>query len=217
MKKATVGGKMYDVITQEEYSAHPQLYKAGVSAVELALEDGNNIILPCRSGSTMDKPGVYKKGALHWFIKPDEEEIDDYKPTDVTRFDDVTTIKTYSERCEQVRRMENTMLTNTIAENQFIPNISGKETPEMKALKLAIIEKQIDLDLYAERFGDNYPNDKRQFKGDSVTLFMIKRFCSCLDMKATITIEDKSPDVPNPIGRKISVSLCGDDSTEGDD
>ena len=38
---------------------------------------------------------------------------------------------------------------------------------------------------------------------------MTKRLCEALDIKATLILEDKSPDVPNPIGRTIKVDLTG--------
>ena len=37
----------------------------------------------------------------------------------------------------------------------------------------AVISKNIDIDKYADRFGDNFPNDKRQFKREDIT------FMSC--------------------------------------
>ena len=90
-----------------------------------------------------------------------------------------------------------------------VTNIPIRETdhPEMVALKLALNAKHIDIDKYAGRFGDNYPNDKRQLKSSSATVKIIKRFCKNCDMEAILTFKDKSPDVPNPMNKEISVSL----------
>ena len=79
----------------------------------------------------------------------------------------------------------------------------------MKALKTAVLEKRIDLDKYEPRFGSNYNNDKRLFNKNTISLSMTKRLCEALDIKATLILEDKSPDVPNPIGRTIKVDLTG--------
>ena len=79
----------------------------------------------------------------------------------------------------------------------------------MKALKQAITAKNIDIDKYADRFGENFPNDKRKLKDEKITLFLLKRMAECLDMNVDLIISDKSPNVPNPIGIPIKVSLTG--------
>ena len=105
---------------------------------------------------------------------------------------------------------EKEILTNP--DNIFIPTISEKDSPAMRGLKQAIIEKRIDIDKYQDRFGkENFPNDKRKFKDTDITMFMMNRMNKALDIKATLILEDKSPDVPNPIGRKISIDLTGYD------
>ena len=68
-------------------------------------------------------------------------------------------------------------------------------------------KKSIDIEKYAGRFRDNFPNDKRQLKNTSATLNILKRFCKCMDMEALLTLRDKNPNVPNPIGEEITVSL----------
>ena len=77
----------------------------------------------------------------------------------------------------------------------------------MVALKMALNSKHIDIDKYAGRFGDNYPNDKRQLKLESATLKIIKRFCENCDMDAILILKDKDENVPNPMGKEIKVSL----------
>ena len=72
---------------------------------------------------------------------------------------------------------------------------------------MALNAKNIDIDKYAARFGDNYPNDKRQLKNSNATLKIIKRFCENCGMEAILTFRDKNPDVPNPMNTEITVSL----------
>ena len=57
------------------------------------------------------------------------------------------------------------------------------------------------------RFGQNFPNDKRQLKNSSVTLKITQRYCDNLDMEAILTIRNKSDDVPNPLKSPVSISL----------
>jgi hypothetical protein len=75
---------------------------------------------------------------------------------------------------------------------------------------MALNDKNIDLDKYAGRFQDNYPNDKRQLKNHSMTLNILKRFCKNCDIEAVLTLRDRNPDVPNPIGHEVSISLTED-------
>ena len=77
-----------------------------------------------------------------------------------------------------------------------------------KTRKIMLINsKHFDIDKYASRFGDNFPNDKRQLKSVSATLNIIKRFCSNCDMEAILILRDKNPNVPNPMNREVAISL----------
>ena len=60
---------------------------------------------------------------------------------------------------------------------------------------------------FDESSSDNFPNDKRQLRGDSMTLNILKRFCRNLDLEAQLILKDKNDNVPNPLGREIVVSL----------
>ena len=86
-----------------------------------------------------------------------------------------------------------------------------EDSNEMKGMKEAVIAKHIDLDKYEHRFGSNYNNDKRLFNKHTISLPMIKRLCNALDMKATLVIEDANSDVPNPIGKKITIDVISND------
>lgn len=208
MKKSRVENKILDVVSYEEYNAHPELYHNTDTGVEFE-HDGKTVVLPHRSTSyNPDRPGVYDCGAIDRFVFPDENNEEEYTQ-DIIDFSDVNGIGKLTEKMDMVRDLERDILTSP--DNIFVPTISENDSPEMKGLKEAVIAKHIDLDKYAERFGDNFPNDKRQFKKGNITLFMLKRMCDCLDMKATITIEDSGPNVPNPIGRPIVVDLTSGD------
>lgn len=108
---------------------------------------------------------------------------------------------------EEVKRMESEVLSNS--DNLFKPIPKENDSPEMKALKQAICLKNIDIDAYADRFADNFNNDKRLLKGPSITMSKMKSIGNKLDMKITLTISDANPNVPNPIGESITVDVCG--------
>jgi hypothetical protein len=114
-------------------------------------------------------------------------------------------MKTILEKEETISRMAEPWITSPDNISRFV--ISEDDQPEMVALKQALNSKQIDLDKYAMRFGQNFPNDKRQLRTHSATLNIIKRFCENLDMDAILILKDKHPSVPNPMGREIEVNL----------
>ncbi|MCM1215970.1 MAG: hypothetical protein NC548_15795 [Lachnospiraceae bacterium] len=210
-KKSKVEDRLLDAVTMEEYTEHPELYANTGTAVEIHQND-KTYLLPHRNGGYVaDRPGVYDCGAIVKFNLPSEKEEDKYTG-EIIDLADVSSIGELIEKNSKVRNIEREILTSP--DSIFTPVISDSDTPVMRGLKEAVIAKQIDLDKYSDRFGDNYPNDKRQFKKDSVTLFMFERMCDCLDLNAEIIIKDKSPDVPNPMGKTITINISGLD--EGD-
>ena len=105
----------------------------------------------------------------------------------------------------QVRDIEKEILTSV--DDITTPNISSLDSPEMKIVKQAIIKKHMDINKYADRFGSNFANDKRILKTNSITQKMMKRILSNIDVKATLILEDASPDVANPMGEKIEIVI----------
>ena len=120
----------------------------------------------------------------------------------------------YLARQDRFKDIERDILTNP--DNIFTPKPGPNDTPEMKGLKEAVAAKKIDIDKYADRFGDNFSNAKRKMRDESVSLLLLKRICDCLDMKAELIISDVSPDVPNPMGEPIHIQITGDTNIDND-
>lgn len=210
-KKAKVEDRLLDAVTMDEYTEHPELYANTGTAVEIH-QNEKTYLLPHRNGNYVtDRPGVYDCGAIVKYNLPQQGDEEKYTG-EIINLADVESIGELIEKTSRVRNIEREILTSP--DSIFTPVISDSDTPVMRGLKESVIAKQIDLDKYSERFGDNYPNDKRQFKKDSITLFMFERMCNCLDLSAKIIIEDKSPDVPNPMGKKIEIDITGVDETD---
>ena len=210
LKKANIEGKLSDVITLEQLQDYRDLYNTGPVAIEVKREDnGETYILPYRSASQkMDKSGVYPvsvKGGIDLIMYPTKHKSD-YQP-EVIDFSNNENIREYYNKIDKVRDIERDILTSP--DNVFTPHTSESDSPEMRGLKEAIKAKHIDIDKYADRFGENFPNDKRKMKDDKITLFLLKRMCECLDMKAELIISDANPDVPNPIGHSIHIAIAG--------
>lgn len=204
--KAAINGQVVDVITREEYFNNPDLYKNGSYAVKSLHND--EVLLPIK-GTYTDNctlPGVYSLGPeITVDVDPDNAFISRYIPDKYISMSNSDDIKELIKEGDAMRKLDEPFLTSP--DNiTFIP-VKDNDQPEMKALKMALNAKNIDLDKYASRFGENFPNDKRQLKNPNATLKIIKRFCENCDMDAVLTFRDKNPDVPNPMNTEISVSL----------
>lgn len=211
MKKSKVEGRILEVVTYDEYTKHPDLYQNNCTGVELD-KDGKTYVLPHRSTSYQeDKPGVYKTGCINRFVFPNKEKENLYTQ-EIIDLSDVQNISELTKKMEKVRDIEREILTTP--DNIYVPNITDEDSRIMRGLKEAVIAKNIDIDKYADRFGDNYPNDKRQLRKHDITLFMFERMCNKLDMSAKLIISDKNPNVANPIKGEIVVDLVSDDEDD---
>ena len=195
IEKARIGDIIYDVITIEEYEANPGMYNPKFTAIKY--DDG--CVYPIRN-RTDNRPGFYPTGAIDFFKPCAPSETHMYSQQNIINFSNKENIREIIEAQSQLANEERAILTTI--DNLFIPEISPEDTPETKALKEAVREKHIDIDKYESRFGPNYNNDKR------LTIL------NALDMRATLIIEDTSPNVPNPIGKQIVAVITGDNVEE---
>ena len=205
--KAAINGQVVDVVDYDEYSNHIDCY-SGRNDVAIPVDiRWREILLPVkgRYSSNVTLPGVYNAGCVDFLIYPDEAFVERYMPKDFISMSNTDDIKELIKNGDAARKLDEPFITSP----DSITCIPIKETdqPEMKGLKMALNAKNIDIDKYAARFGDNYPNDKRQLKNSNATLKIIKRFCENCDMEAILTFRDKNPDVPNPMNTEITVSL----------
>lgn len=204
IKKSKIKDKIYDVTTIEDYISNKDAYTPGFVAIET---DG--LILPVITPSSED-PGIIVGGVINRVNIPnDDKEYDSNNVIDLT---DVTNMKDLISKQEAIRKMENDIITSPDNINSY--RITNEDAPEMRGLKEAVNLKQIDLDKYETRFGANYPNDKRLLQKNNVSMSMLKRLGTALDIKITLRFEDNGPDVPNPMDKVIEVKLTGEDNNE---
>ena len=203
VKKAKIDNKIIDVVPFETFMRNADDVQNNYVGVE---KDG--IVYPAR-GKNDTRPGIYNNGVIFRFVPPDRDQIDDYSSKNIIDFNNSSSIKEVISKQNKLRGMESSILTTV--DNIFVPNIDQSDSPEMVALKKAVIAKHIDLDKYEQRFGSNFNNDRRLFDKNSITLVKLKTIADALDMKVTLSIEDKDDNVPNPIGSKIVVEINCDD------
>jgi hypothetical protein len=205
--KASLNGHIVDVVSYEEYSSNVDAYKNRTDVAIPYNVKGKDILLPFKGEYTpnVSLPGVYNAGCINFVIKPEEEFIDKYVTTDFITMNNTDDIKELIKKEDAARKLDEPFITSPDSITYI--HIKDTDQPEMKGLKMALNAKNIDIDKYAARFGDNYPNDKRQLKNSTATLKIIKRFCENCDMEAVLVFKDKNPDVPNPMNKEISISL----------
>jgi hypothetical protein len=206
--RAVINGSMYELLEYDEYRDQKGTWS---SSTAVTFDDnGEKIVLPYRgeyNGNT-SIPGIYNAGPIDFIVEPSEEDRRKYIPDQIITMNEKTSIKEVLENEKTLSRLKEPWITNP--DNITTFPVQESDEPAMKCLKTAVNKKKIDIDKYAGRFGDNFPNDKRQMKNNNVTLKIIQRFCDYLDMEAILTIRDKGQNVPNPIGEQISISLSND-------
>lgn len=211
MIKIDLCGRLYDAVPLEEYYANREGYTTNQTAI---IVDGH--ALPIVNGNDINSRVGICTTPGHIFSKINlpqtEEEFHEYTMDKAINLSNSRDIKELLEKQEAVRNIEYDMLTTV--DNITIPRIGNTDTPAAKAIKEAVLCKHIDLDKYESRFGSNYPNYKRLLLKDAISIKMLTIMCDALDIRATLTLTDKNPDVPNPINRTIQVELTGGDVTD---
>ena len=184
-------------------------------AVEIKRND-KDYFLPIRTNfSNIDKPGVYcSDGKISMITYPNEEEENIYMPEgeSVISFSDHNTLQSLSDAKRKLDESINKLL-EVDSGDVYRPPLLETDSAEMRAMKECIIAKNIDLDKYKDRFGANYPNDKRKLKDDNITLNMISRMCENLDIKLDLVFTDANDNVPNAMNKVIRANIIPGDGT----
>lgn len=199
MKKAIINGSLFTVYSYDEIN------KAILEEDGNAIEVEGHVFPIAQSKFSNYNTFMYPDGSHYIFIRGNDFEnynIDNIKIID---FSNTSSLKEQIEKNASLREMEASVLTT--ADRVFKPIIKPTDMPEMAALKEAVNRKNIDLDKYAYRFGDNYNNDRRLFDKSSITLTKMRAVAEALDMDCYITFDDRSAEVPNPIGGPIKVKI----------
>jgi hypothetical protein len=202
MKKMKIGEKVYDVTTAQEYAKNETLYDTSYTALE---HEGMALPILSKSEYGTDKPGALPGTFVTFFQRP--ESVEEYSLSGAIDFGNTKNMRELIEKQNMVRDLEREILVNS--DCVTVPRFDDNDSVEMIALKEAIIAKQCDLNSYASRFNGNFANDKRILNDNTITLPKLKKYADALDLKIIMTIEDRNPDVPNPMNKSITVELTG--------
>ena len=137
MKKAKINGKLTTVTSLDAYRENPDSYFLGSTAIEF---DDLGVVLPVK-GKYEKGVGITVGALFSRITMPSEEERPQYSVDNIIDLSNVNNIKELMKKQELVRDIEYEMLTTI--ESKFSPTISDDDSPAMKAMKTAVIEKEL--------------------------------------------------------------------------
>lgn len=217
MNKVFIEGRIYDVIDYLDYGVYEYVNNGNTAGLALVVGD---YVLPVRPRIGKDpEPGVYLNGITYQVVYPrNEEEAAKYSKSHLACLVEAKSIAELASEQSKLTEDEINFLNNTNSENIFAPSINEEDSPLLVALKTAVSAKKCDINAYAYRFGANFNNDRRNFdpkpKGDekkpSITIDKFSLCAKNTDIRATIILEDMTPNVIKPMKSKVVVTLVGD-------
>ncbi len=215
---AVINGKTLNVYTERQlFENFQDLSIDEQAAIAFNNSDGERVILPIRTGyKSMEKPGVYpasdKDGHNYAFLchPSTEAEKKEYIPDKehIVDFKDAEGIQELMSMTDTLNKSINQFLETDInSGNIYRAKIGEFDSPEMRGLKQSLTAKNMEIDKYGEKFGANWANDKRKLNDDNITMFLLKRMCKNFDIDIDLVFRDHSPEVPNAMGKTITVNL----------
>ena len=197
MKMMQIGDRLYTVVTREEYAKNPELYNPKSTALEV-----NGRVLPIRNSGD-STPGIYydKNSIASLVVKPDNEEA--YSSDRIIDLSSSSDNGELLNKYNLVRSIEAELMVNS--DDILSLTTTPADTPEMSALKTAINSKRVNKHAYEDRF-EQFQNDMRLLKGNSITLGKLITLCNGFDISCTLTLRDK-PVAMNPMDQEITIDL----------
>lgn len=158
------------------------------------------------------KPGIYKKAhpkkdeSLYFIVDP----ITDEQKEEYNVFEHVATLSTTS-IIDTANTKEDLLVAIPESAKIFQPTLSVNDDMLKRISKLILLNKNVDLDKYKDRFSNKNElfNYKQVMKGDNrFSILIFNRGCDALNMKYTITVEEKDPNncIGEPLKEPIVVS-----------
>ena len=213
LRKINIGKEYYDAATYEEYNANPNIYDSRHTAI---IDEEAGVVLPLltKTNAAENNVGILYGGMVSLYNYPQTaSEQQQYSIDNMIDMSNPANYKELIKTSQQLKDVEREILLNV--DNVTRPVITENDTPAMTGMKKAIIAKNCDIHSYSHRFGPNYPNDIRILKENDLSLKKLIKFGDSLDMKVDITFSDRNPDVPNPMGTPITVTITSTGANGG--
>lgn len=199
MKKIEIEGRLYSVTDMDSFTDYPDLYTPKFTAIER-----EDVVLPIKNRNTDRGPGIYYQPGAMVAIVEKPEDSSAYSVDKIIDFTDPKSIGEVFDKQQIIRDIQDEIMTTS--DNILCLKIGDKDTPEMRALKTAINSKRIDAKQYEDRF-DQFQNDMRLLKGNSITLAKLISISTALDISVDLTLRDRDSTTPNPMNQTLVIDL----------
>jgi hypothetical protein len=212
LRKMNINSQYYDVISYEDYAHNKDIYDPKHTAI---MDTTYNVALPILPKLDDTSVGIRTEGTLVSLVKY-PETAEDKRKYSLDNMIDMSNPRSYKEAIETSQKLKDVereiLLT---VDNVTHPVVGSKDTPAMQGLKEAVSSKECDINSYSHRFGPNFANDKRILADNDVSIKKLIKYGNSMDIKISITFEDKDENVPNPIGKKITKVITGENVSGG--
>lgn len=206
-----INERLYEVEDIDRYVKNPDAYLTGYIAVDV----GQDYILPIvPQNSTMPGLPLRRNSPFSYARLPEGDMAAQYHRSQLIDYSNASSFQEFVERRDMVRSLEKGILSSP--DKIFTPPLDEEDTPAMRALKDAVVAKEIDFGNYETRMGGNFHNNRRLLLKSNISLPKLVELCRALDIEATLTLEDKDPDVANPMNKTITTSLTSGQDTSGE-
>ena len=204
MRRITIGNQMYDVITPQQYLENKDSY---LNESLLAIQESDGNVYPLKRGKILNDVGWYDRGGYGRVVKPSEQKKEKYSENNIIDFNNAKDIHEIIEMNEVYNNMEREILVTP--DNLYKPKHTETESGLSYAVKESMIAKNFDINKYQSKWNPKsaFNNDKKEINKDDISIKKAIRIWNNTDIVATLTLKDKNPNVPNPMGREITVTL----------
>ena len=203
--------RLQNMVNIPQYVKSPAAYEPNKTVID----NGDNTMLPLITKAAYQKGdvGIYidTNSFVHPFNAPPAELASMYdieqNKNKIIDFSDCSNYHDIIAKQKAIKDVRSELMTN--ADHVSYYPIGDNDTKLMAGLKESINSKQCDINCYEPNFDGNFLNDIRILNGESITDKKTIKFGNAMDIKITVRFEDKSPDVPNPMGKVVEVELTG--------
>ena len=209
-EEVALNGRTMNVFDYDTFNEYRDMLQYSAEVAVKFKRGDREAVLPVRGSihNNVNQPGVYLGDQFDIITFPEtpEEEKEYYPNKDrLFNFADSKSMQEHLDKSDRLNEIKNQILESP--DNLTHAPLSDDDKPAMRGLKLAINYKGIDIDKYKDRFGENFPNNKRKLTDTDITLFQLNRYCECLDLDMDIVFRDAEGNIANPMKKVITVNV----------
>lgn len=210
IKKAIIGKKNCDVVSQNEYERRVSLGMPDMLSDTVIEKDECLYPVLQSADPTRDTPyAIFTTPCVRYV--GDATNSPEYSSKNIVNFSDVKTNKELMERQSRLLADEAALLSSS-ANKDFAPIVREDDSPALKLVKESLHAKHIDIDCYRTKFTSNceFSNTIRLLvnpNNHNISVQKIQMIGDKFGIKFKMIAEDESKNVPNPMGKVLKREL----------